>query len=61
MVEEENMVTIKIETDNAAFEELHTETARILRVLADRIDDGETSGNLFDVNGNRVGCFEVTR
>lgn len=55
------MVTIKIETDNAAFEELHTETARILRVLADRIDDGETSGNLFDVNGNRVGCFEVTR
>lgn len=65
------MFTLRIETDNAAFcpdnedapkaEHLiaeSTETARILRRIADRIDDGgETNGRIVDSNGNTVGEF----
>lgn len=56
-------IKIEISMDNAAFEDDHGELARILRRLADRVDgtprtegDGEY---LRDVNGNRVGHWEV--
>ena len=54
------MLTVEIETNNAAFEDnCPQETARILRDLADRIENGlgsgQDSGALLDINGNRVG------
>lgn len=53
------MFTLTIETDNAAFEDdnLLAETARILRVAADKIERGNHPANLLDVNGNKVGSF----
>ena len=55
---------IEIEMDNAAFEQNTHEVCRILRKLAAKLelggelmeDDAET---LRDINGNRVGFFEV--
>ena len=58
--------TIKIEMDNAAFEDGNAgaELARILGELAAKVSRVEiTPGrgwDLFDVNGNKVGTFEVT-
>lgn len=57
-------VTITIDTDNAAFEDAGRahETARILRELADRIEDTDLPNGMLhlrDVNGNTVGQFEV--
>jgi hypothetical protein len=58
-------ITIKIKTDNAAFEgRTWAETARILKVLAAKIDDGEilnedTRIPLHDVNGNNIGYLTV--
>lgn len=49
------MFTLKIETDNAAFEDLSGETARILRDIAKKLDDGQTDGKGKDINGNTVG------
>lgn len=52
------MFTLKIKTDNAAFEEDPTaECARILRELADRIECASPDEDypLRDVNGNKVG------
>jgi hypothetical protein len=58
-------LTIKIQMDNAAFENYSgTEAARILRKLAARIDGEDcTPGDLtpcIDINGNKVGKAEVT-
>ena len=55
------MFTIKIKTDNAAFEGLDKswEIGHILDKLAARIiTTGETSGNLLDSNGNTVGEYK---
>ncbi len=58
-------VTIKIDTDNAAFEgDTATETARILRELANRFDYAPDSGEtvtipLRDLNGNICGSCKV--
>lgn len=50
---------LHIDTDNAAFDYPGPEVARILRELADLLDDGVTGhGPLRDVNGNRVGSWE---
>lgn len=48
---------VEIETDSAAFDDdgAGHEVARILRKLAERIENGHTSAILRDVNGNRVG------
>ena len=56
----ENKFTLYVETDNAAFdaENKNTETARILRLVADRLENGEPfnwNETLFDSNGNDVG------
>lgn len=37
------------------------ETARILRVLADRIERGDKQGKIMDINGNSVGFFATDR
>jgi len=42
---------------NAAFDEPGPETSRLLRLVADRIDQGATEGTVSDVNGNRVGSY----
>ena len=50
---------LHIRTDNAAFDGyMHFETARILREVADRLDQGEAFTlyqTLHDINGNDVG------
>jgi hypothetical protein len=50
----------EIETDNAAFEDgnRNLEVARILRVLAEQIENGSDGVTLRDINGNRVGFAE---
>ena len=49
---------VLIKTDNAAFEDArYSETARILREVADRLEDGGDAGNVRDINGNPVGHF----
>lgn len=58
------MLTVKIETDNEAFEDgaRGPELARILRKIAARVDDlGSLAdgGKVMDVNGNSVGHWEV--
>lgn len=57
------MFTLRIETGNTAFGENITdnqrEIARILRDLADRLEQGEDCGWLMDANGNKVGTFSL--
>ena len=49
---------ITIHQDNAAFDdEPATETARILRALANKYEAGNFDGRLNDHNGNAVGTF----
>ena len=58
---------ITITLDNSAFwsltkdpqEYTPSETARILRKLADTVEAGEREGSLRDINGNKVGSFET--
>ena len=54
------MLTIRIKTSNAAFQDgnREAEIARILRELAERIEDDEYPAKLKDVNGNTVGTVE---
>jgi hypothetical protein len=56
------MLKLAIETTNAAFEgDPAPECARILRAIADALEDGSTGGPIRDVNGNRVGTFTIKR
>ena len=50
---------VNIATDNDAFaEDSNAEVARILRVIADRLEaSAEIAGSVNDVNGNRVCTF----
>ena len=53
------MLIIEIETGNDAFACNETaELARILRVAAGRIENGNMEFRLHDYNGNRVGYCE---
>jgi len=56
------MFKIQFSTENAAFEggDLMSECARILREIADNLERGRESGGVHDVNGNRVGNWEIT-
>jgi len=56
------MISIKFDTDNAAFdgEDRGPEIARILRVLANRLEqrggvDAGAEWTIYDINGNHVG------
>lgn len=49
---------VSFKVDNAAFEGApEVEAARILREIADKIEAGQFSGAVMDVNGNKVGHF----
>lgn len=51
---------ITINCDNAAFDDgPATELARILRKLIKRIEDGADYLPIMDVNGNKVGEFQI--
>lgn len=51
---------INIETDNAALaDDGESEIVRILRKIANRIEEGERDGLVHDINGNRVGHWDV--
>jgi len=54
---------IKINMDNAAFEDGcdgYAELARILKNLSNYLyEQGSTDKNLFDINGNKVGKLEI--
>lgn len=57
---------LTIHTDNDAFAEgeLTIELARILRDLADRVEEGEVgrkSVTVYDINGNDVGRAKLTQ
>jgi len=51
--------TIKVQMDNAAFEDPAVELARILRDLAKHVENGDTERRLMDINGNHVGTFSI--
>jgi hypothetical protein len=55
-MEVRKMIKIEISTSNQAFElDAQVEVARILRELADKIEQGEEPTRLRDLNGNSVG------
>ena len=52
--------TMTFKMDNAAFsDEPATEAARLLLQAAEAVEDGYESGDCIDINGNRVGQWEV--
>lgn len=53
--------TLKIETHSAAIAEdgREHEIVRILRATAERVENGHDSGILLDINGARVGSWEM--
>lgn len=51
---------LDIECGNAAFEdEVHAELGRILAEICANLANGEIRGGCYDLNGNRVGYFEL--
>ena len=56
------MLTIKIKTTNAAFEDgAAFECARILSVIGAQLTDSQrTEGRAIDYNGNIVGTYKLT-
>lgn len=51
---------LEIDCDNAAFEpDAKREIARILRRAASKIDDNDSYQHLRDINGNKVGKWEI--
>ena len=55
------MFIVKFDLGNAAFHEGYgrEETARILEDIAKLVQTGQNSGNVFDVNGNRIGYWKA--
>ena len=56
------MLTVKFKTDNAAFSDDSDtlEVTRLLREVADKIQQGRTEGVVIDYNGNQVGTYKLT-
>lgn len=59
---ENNKIEISLNMRNAAFDDRPmSEVARILRELADKIENtGDADRTLYDVNGNKVGYCHFT-
>lgn len=55
------MITIKIETNNAAFQDgyFEEEVVRVIKEAAEKVNLGEGCHPLRDINGNRVGYIEI--
>ena len=58
------MLSLEIKQENAAFgktgPECDIETARILRTLADKVEDGCVDCPIMDLHGKRVGRMATT-
>lgn len=53
-------LTLVITSEDAALEgDPAGEGARILRRIAERLEEGATYGRCFDINGNRVGRWTL--
>lgn len=46
--------------NDAVVTDTHDAIGEILHKLAERIGDGDTDGNIYDLNGNTVGHFCLT-
>lgn len=54
-------VNVSFECDNAAFDgRVDVEAAHVIRTVADRLERGDESGAIFDLNGNRIGAWELS-
>ena len=54
------MFKLEFSTDNAAFDSYGaSETARILRKIAKRIEEGTLDGKVLDLNGNSIGHYDL--
>ena len=51
---------LKMNCDNHAFWVPEIEIRRILRDVAERVDNGLEKGKILDHNGNKVGKWEIT-
>ncbi len=56
-----SVFSVAIEMNNDAFEEGSVELARLLRVIAHRVEEGETDGTVMDLNGNTAGAFATMK
>lgn len=55
------MFRMNIASDNAAFDfDTTAEFARILRAVAQAMEDGRVFGACLDINGNTVGTWNAT-
>ena len=52
------VMTINIKTENEAFDDPN-ELPRLLLEIVDRINQGETEGIVRDINGNKVGEWQL--
>ncbi len=51
---------VTVDMQNAAFDDgPATELSRILKALSKAVQEGADGGNVFDLNGNKVGSWEV--
>ena len=56
---------IEFNLENSAFQQSEfqgrQEKIRILKNVADRLEMGDISGRIRDINGNTVGCFGIKK
>ena len=54
------MFELKFKTNNAAFEDYaEQEVSRILKEIANKIENGLTGGKVRDINGNTIGEWDL--
>jgi hypothetical protein len=54
------MLRVLVSTEGDAFAgHGEQECARLLRLVADRVEDGQLDGQLMDINGNHCGGFDL--
>jgi hypothetical protein len=54
------MLRVRFDTDGDAFAGCgEREVARLLRLVAERVEDGQLDGKLLDINGNHCGGFDL--
>ena len=54
------MFKMEFKTGNAAFEDYaEQEISRILKEIADKVENGSTGGKVRDINGNTIGEWDL--